>query len=127
MNIHLIANTSGFFSLLAVVIAVSPIFINLLRSPFKLKRSILQIAHLGLMFAICLGLIHGLLMTQLENIDFYDITTYWIYAVGLFAFNLLILIAFMFAELKSNLKKFNYLSYGLLLLIACHIGQQIAF
>lgn len=121
MNLNLTANILGVLSLLAVAIAISPALINLFRLP--LVRSILQTARMGLMLAVCLGLIHGLLMTQRENINFYDISTYWSYAVGLFAFNLLVTIALMYGELKLNPQKLNYLSWGTLLLLACHIGQ----
>ena len=125
MNLYLIANTSGVFSLLAAAIAISPALISLLRLPTN-QNSILH-ARIGLMFAVCLGLLHGLLMTQQENINFYDINTYWIYAVGLFTFNLLAFIALMYGELKLDRQKLNYFSYGVLLLLACHVGQQLVF
>ena len=125
MNLNLTANFLGILSLLAVAIAMSPILINLFKLPVMCQRSLWQAARFGLMFAVCVGLVHGLLMTQQENIDFYNLDTYWIYAVGLFTFNLLAMIALMYGELKLEPKKLNYLSCGALLLLAFHLGQRL--
>ena len=127
VNPNSIANIFGIFSLFAFAIAISPSLIKLLKIRVRYKRAILQTGRYGVLATVCLGLIHGLLMTQQDNIDFYNLNTYWIYAVGLFAFNILVFCAFMYPELKSDLKKLNYLSYGALLLLAVHVGQQIVF
>lgn len=124
-NISLTADILGVISLIASLAAISPAVINLYKFSSKYKKLIWQIAHAGLMTTICLGLIHGLLSTQLNNINFYDLNTYWVYAGGLFTFNLFAFWAFMYTELKLDPKKLNYLSYGALFLLACHIGQQI--
>ena len=124
-NINYAANIFGFISLFVFAIAISPSLINLFKIPYKHKRAILQTGRYGLLCAVCLGLAHGLLMTQQDNINFYDLNTYWIYAVGLFAFNLLVFLVFMYTELKSDLKKLNYLSYAALLLLAIHVGQVV--
>lgn len=123
-NINYFANLFGVLSLFACAIATLPTAIDLLNS-YKHKRVILQIGRYGLLSAVCLGLTHGLLMTQQDNIDFYDLNTYWIYAVGLFSFNLLIFIAFMYTELRLNFKQLSYISYAALLLLAIHVGQAI--
>ena len=128
MNLSLTANILGILSLIASLIAISPTLLNLFKFSWKNKnkRATWQIARIGLMATICLGLIHGLLMTQQEEaINFYKMETYWVYAGGLFAFNLFAFWAFMFAELKSDTKRLNYLTYGALFLLACHVGQQI--
>jgi len=125
ININLVANTLGFLSLVSSIIALYPSLINLFKKTCRHKKELLKLAHFGLMLTICLGLIHGLLMTQNANIDFYSINTYWVYGVGLFTFNFMVVIAFTFSELKSNLTKLNYFSYGALILLAFHIGQQI--
>ena len=126
MNLNLTASILGILSLMASLIAISPTLINLFKFSWKNQRAIWQIARIGLLATICLGLIHGLLMTQQEEaINFYKMKTYWVYAGGLFAFNLFAFWAFMFAELKSDTKRLNYLTYGALFLLVCHIGQQI--
>ena len=126
MNLSLAANILGILSLIASLIAISPTLINLFKFSWKNKRAIWQITRIGVLATVCLGLIHGLLMTQQEEaINFYKMKTYWVYAGGLFAFNLFAFWAFMFAELKSDTKRLNYLTYGALFLLACHVGQQI--
>ena len=125
MNLGLTANILGILSLIASLIAISPTLINLFKFSWENKRAIWQIARIGVMATVCLGLIHGLLMTQQEAINFYEMKTYWVYAGGLFTFNLFTFWAFMFPELKSDTKRLNYLTYGALFLLACHIGQQI--
>lgn len=125
MNINLTANSLGILSLLASIIAISPSLISLFKLSFNNRRLIWQITRIGLLSTVFLGLIHGLLMTRADNINFYDINTYWVYAGGLFTFNLFVLLAFMFAELKLDAKKLNYLSYGAMFLLACHVGQHL--
>lgn len=125
ININLIAHTLGILSLVSSMIAFYPSLIGLCKKTYRQKRALLRFAHLGLMLTVCLGLIHGLLMTQNTNIDFYSINTYWAYGVGLFTFNIIVFIAFTFSELKSNFKKLNYFSYGAMLLLVFHIGQLI--
>lgn len=125
MNLSFTANTLGIVSLIASLIAISPTLINLFKCSIRNKKVIYKIARIGLMATVCFGLTHGLLMTQQDNINFYDLNTYWVYAGGLFTFNLFAFWAFMSAELKSDTKKLNYLSYGALFLLACHLGQQL--
>lgn len=125
MYLSLTANSLGVLSLFAAIIAITPSLINLLKLSFKNKKSIFQIARIGLISTVCFGLIHGLLMTQLENINFYAINTYWVYAGGFFTFNIFAFLAFMYAELKLDTKKLNYLSYAALFLLACHLGQHL--
>lgn len=124
-NLNLIANTLGFLSLLASIVALSPTLVSLFKTTFKFKKSLLKLARIGIMLTVCLGLSHGLLSTQQTDVDFYQIKTYWMYAGGLFAFNLFAFLAFSFAELKSDSQKLNYFSLGALFLLACHVGQQL--
>ena len=125
INLNLVANTLGILSLMSSIIAFSPSLLRLDKKTHIQKKYLLKLAHRGLLVTICLGLIHGLLTTQREKIDFYNLNTYWIYAEGLFSFNLLVFLAFTFTEFKSDLKKLSYFSYGALFLLIFHIGQQI--
>ncbi|MEL6495391.1 MAG: hypothetical protein AAFQ41_09745 [Cyanobacteria bacterium J06623_7] len=127
MNISFFANILGACSLGAFAIAVLPTLGSIFKSLSRRRRQIRQIARYSLLICVCLGLSHGLLMTQQHNIDFYDLGTYWTYAVGLFAFNLLVFIAFMYGELKSDGHKLDYFCYGALTLLVCHVGQQFVF
>ena len=79
------------------------------------------------MLTISLGLIHGLLMTQRADIDFYNLNIYWLYAEGVFVYNLFVFCIFAFSQLKSELKKLNYSSYTALFLILCHPVPKIIF
>ena len=79
------------------------------------------------MLTISLGLIHGLLMTQRADIDFYNLNTYWLYAEGVFVYNLFVFCIFAFSQLKSELKKLNYFSYAALFSILCHPVPKIIF
>jgi len=124
-NLNYIANTFGVFSLFAFAIAIFPSLTNFLKRHNRWTRTILQAARYGLLIAVSFGLAHGLLMTQQDNLNFYDLNTYWIFAGGLFAFNLLAFLAFMSVELKSDWRKLNYLNYAALLLVAIHIGQIV--
>ena len=124
MNINFYANILGTFSLFAFAIAISPTFNFLFKLSLN-RRKMWHIARYGLLASVCMGLSHGLLMTQQDNINFYELNTYWTYAVGLFTFNLLAFLAFTFSELRSNYKKLNYFYYGALILLVCHVGQSI--
>ena len=123
--LNLTANTLGILSLISSIVAFSPCLVSLFGKRHSYQRKLLQTARVGLIITVCLGLIHGLLTTQIDSIDFYNINTYWIYAAGLFAYNLIAFLAFTFAELKSDYKKLNYLSYSALLLLIFHVGQKI--
>lgn len=124
-NLNLIANTLGLLSLLASIVALSPTLVSLFNTTFKFKNSLLKLARIGIMLTVCLGLSHGLLTTQQTDVNFYKIETYWIYAGGLFTFNLFAFLSFSFAELKSDSKKLNYFTLGGLFLLFCHVGQQL--
>ena len=121
-----LANSLGILSLIGSGFAFSPAIIKLLKFSRQCKHSIAKIARFSLIATIFLGLLHGLLMTQKEDIDFYNLNTYWVYAEGLLILNLLILLAFTFGELKHNLKKLTYFTYAALFLLGCHVWQQIA-
>ena len=123
-NLNWIANCFGILSLLGFTLAFYPALTNILNYKFT-KRVILTVSHWGLIITIFCSLIHGLLMTQKENIDFYDLKTYWIYAEGLLTFNLLIFLAFNFTEIKLNLKRFIYFTYALLFLLGCHLWGSV--
>jgi len=125
MNLNLAANTTGIFALFSLAIALSPSLINIYKTSFKPKKILLQMARYGLLSSLCLGLIHGLLMTQQEHLNFYDMNTYWVYAGGLFTFNLLAFIAFTYTELKADLRKLSYFSCAVLFLLVCHVGQHL--
>ena len=120
-NSNLIANWLGILSVLGFALAFSPTLTNILNYKHNNNRVIFKAAYWGLIIAIFFGLSHGLLMTQKDNINFYDSKTYWIYAEGLFTFNLLIFLAFSFNEIKLNLKKFSYFTCALLFLLGCHL------
>ncbi|MBE9045192.1 hypothetical protein IQ255_12400 [Pleurocapsales cyanobacterium LEGE 10410] len=123
-NLDFLANTLGILAAIASLFALSTTLSKLLKLPFD-RRFIWRVARLGLMSTISLGLIHGLLMTQKEELNFWDINTYWVYLGGLFALNLFLVQAAIATELKSDSKLLIYLSYGALFLLACHLGQRI--
>ena len=123
-NLNWIANCFGILSLLGFTLAFAPVLANILN--YKLNNKvILTVARWGLIIAIFFSLSHGLLMTQKENINFYDFKTYWIYAEGLLTFNLLVFLVFSFTEIKSNLKRFTYFIYALLFLLGCHLWSSV--
>ena len=127
IRINLIANITGILSLLSSFAIICPTFIHLFQNNVSHKKLFSKISYVSLLITICFGLIHGLLATQLANIDYFNIHTYWIYAGGLLVFNLFVLIAIAFPELKHNLKKFDYLNYAVLLLLIFHVGQKIMY
>lgn len=120
-----IANTLGILSLLSSFVVVKPTFSSFFNKNAHSKKIFLYSSYLSLLLTICLGLIHGLLMTQITNIDFYSLSTYWMYIGGLFVFNLLIFMAIAFQDLKQNLQKLNYFNYAVLVLLVLHLGQKI--
>ena len=121
---NLIANTVGIFSLIGAIAVVYPTANYTFLGASRQNRRCFKISYFSLLITICLGLIHGLLMTQSTGIDFYNLNTYWAYAVGLFAFNLLIFLALTFSELKRDLSKLNCFNYAVLFLLLLHIGQK---
>lgn len=124
---NLIANTAGILSLISSLAVVHPIFFRTSQKNISYRKLIANISYTGLMLTICLGLVHGLLTTQMANISYSDINTYWIYAGGLFVFNLFIFMAIAFPELKHNFQKFNCFNYAILVLLVIHVGQKIVF
>ena len=121
-NLQWIAECLGIISLFGFALILSPLIINMVNHLSGYHRILLAASRWGLIIAIFSGLSHGLLMTQKENLDFYDLKTYWIYAEGLLTFNLLIILAFGFNEIKLNLKRFVYFVYALLFFIVCHLS-----
>lgn len=119
------ANLLGVSALIGFVVAFYPVIANILKKNLHYKKLIPRRSQLTLITTIFLGLIHGLLMTQKNNIDFNQITTYWTYAEGLLTLNLLIFFAFTFSELELNLKKITYFTYAVLFFLGCHIWQEI--
>lgn len=124
---NLIANTAGILSLISSVTVVYPTFTRVYQKNISYRKFAYNIYYASLLLTICLGLIHGLLTTQITDIDYSDINTYWIYAGGLFVFNLFIFMAIAFPELKQNFRKLNYFNYAVLLLLIFHVWQKIVF
>ena len=125
ISLNFVANSVGILSLTTSVAVLYPTLIKIFKINLNCRRSILCIFRYGLLLTISLGLIHGLLMTQNTNTNFYDLSTYWTYASGLFVFNLFVFLAFV-PELRFNFNKIDYLNYAALILLACHVGQKIA-
>ncbi|MGK7899110.1 MAG: hypothetical protein AB4372_37210 [Xenococcus sp. (in: cyanobacteria)] len=121
----LIASSCGSLAFLGSIIAFLPIIINAIRISVD-RRFIIKLASIGSAIAICLGLIHGLIETQKQEIDFYDLQTYWIYADGLFALNILVFFSFSLTDISINIKKITYLTYASLFLIGCHVWGCLA-
>ena len=119
----LVASSSGILAFIASLIAFSPVIINIIKLSFN-KKSVIKIARIGSTIAIFFGLIHGLIETQKQEINFYDLETYWIYAEGLFTFNLLVFLSFSLSELTINIKKITYFTYAGLLFVFCHVWQH---
>ena len=124
-NINLlIASSCGSLAFIGSLMAFSPVIINTIRLSIN-RILVMKIARIGILIAICSGLIHGLIETQKQEIDFYDLENYWIYVEGLFALNLLVFLSFCLTELKINMKKLTYFTYAGLFLIGCHVWQYL--
>lgn len=126
-NLIFTANTLGILSLITAIAFVYPSLVDIFKVNIKHQQLTKSFFQWVLLLTISLGLIHGLLMTQQANIDFYDLNTYWIYAGGIFLFNLLVFLAFTFPQLKLEPRKVNYFNYAILFLLVCHVGQKIMF
>ena len=124
-NINLlIASSCGTLAFINSLMAFSPVIINTIRLSID-RILIIKIAKIGSLIAIFLGLIHGLIETQKQVIDFYDLQNYWVYVEGLFAFNLLVFLSFCLSELTINMKKLTYFTYACLFLMGCHVWQYL--
>ena len=121
-SLYWIASCWGILSLLGCTLAFSPAIANMFNYLPDNNRLLFKISHWGLILAVFSGLSHGLLMTQKNNINFYDLRTYWVYGEGVLTFNLLIFLAFSFGEIKLDRQKFLYLVYALLFLVGCHLS-----
>lgn len=115
----------GILSLFFFCLAFLPNTIKFLKIFINKINWIKKATSLGLTITIFLALIHGLLMTQKEEIDFYNLKTYWIYAEGIVTFNLLIFFAFSLRELNLDSKKLSYLTYAILFLLGCHVWDKL--
>ena len=80
-----------------------------------------QILAIGLFLA----LVHGLMMTQVQGLDFSSMKTYWLYAEGITTFNIFVLMAFTYKEMQQEGKKLRYFAYVAWLLLACHILSKL--
>ena len=120
----LIASPCGTLAFMGSIVAFLPIIINTIRISIDWKF-IIKLARIGSAIAISLGLIHGLIETQKQEIDFYDLQTYWIYADGLFTLNILVYFSFSLADISINIKKITYLTYASLFLIGCHVWEYL--
>ncbi len=125
-NLHSMANYLGILSSLGFALAFFSLIANISNYKFN-NRVIFTVAHGGLIISIFSGLVHGLLMAERENINFYDFKTYWIYAEGLLTFNLLTFFSFSFTEFKLSTKKIIYFTYALLFLISCHLWVSVIY
>ncbi len=124
-NINLlIASSCGSLAFIGSLMAFSPVIINTIRLSIN-RILVIKIARIGILIAICSGLIHGLIETQKQEIDFYDLQNYWVYVEGLFALNLLVFLSFCLSELRINMKKLTYFTYAGLFLIGCHVWQYL--
>ena len=115
-----IAKSFGIMAFGGCLLAFTPTVVSWSKKYLPNQRGLLNLANMGLLFGIFCGLVHGLIMTQKTEIDFYNIKNYWVYGAGLFTLNLLIFLALEFKELKLDFKKLNYFNYAGLLLIVCH-------
>ncbi len=120
----LIASSSGSLACISSLIAFSPIIVNTIKLSFE-RKIMIKIAKIGIAIAIFLGLIHGLIETQQQGINFYDLQTYWDYAEGLFALNFLVFLSFCLGEITINMKKLTYFTYAGLFLVGCHVWQHL--
>ena len=127
INNDFLAHTFGIMALGFCLTAFAPTFLKFNKQYLINKTLIIQIANIGILLSIFCGLIHGLIMTQKAEIDFYNIQTYWVYGAGLFTLNLLIFLALGFKELTRDLKKLNYFTYAGLFLLICHLGKYLSF
>ena len=124
-NIGITGNLVGISALISFVVAFYPANANLFRQSINSKKNIFNLAKIGLLITIFLGIVHGLMMTQKEDIDFNNLATYWTYAAGLLTLNIFIFFAFTLNELKLNIKKLTYLTYAALFFLGCHLWQQM--
>ena len=121
----LIASSCGSLACISSLIALFPVIVNTIKLSFE-RRLMIKIAKIGIVIAIFLGLIHGLIETQKQEINFYDLQTYWVYAEGLFALNFLIFLSFCLGEITINMKKLTYFTYAGLFLVGCHVWQHLS-
>lgn len=120
INLLPTAYSLGIFSTLGFTLTLSPVIISF--TNYQICNKILQrVSYWGLIAAIFFALSHGLLMTQKDNIDFYNLKTYWTYAEGLLALNFLIMLAFNFTKIQLDRKRFAFFIYALLFLVVCHL------
>ena len=127
INLNFTANTIGILSLITAIAFVDSSLADIFKVDIRHQQLKTFLSRWALLSTISLGLIHGLLMTQRNNIDFYNLNTYWMYAGGVFLFNLFVFLGFTFPQLKTDQKKRNYFNYAILFLLVCHVGQKIIF
>jgi sulfoxide reductase heme-binding subunit YedZ len=127
INLEESADYLGYLSILGVTVASYPTLSNIYSQQIRNNKYLsYMLTRWGLIITIALALCHGLLTTQRENINFYDLKTYWIYGEGLLTLNLIVFLAFSFRELRLDCKKIIYFIYALLFFIGCHLSAAIA-
>lgn len=126
-NLNWIANYLGFLSLLGCLLVFTSAIAITLNNKHTNKKLLLRTAKWGVIITIFAGLSHGMLTTQRENINYYDVKTYWAYAEGLLTFNLSIYLVLNFNEIKLDFKRFIYFVYALLFLVVAHLSGTVIY
>lgn len=126
-NTDWIAHCLGFLSLLGCLLIFCPVIAIVFDNKRSDRQMFLKLAKWGAIITVAAGLSHGLLTTQQDNIDFYDLKTYWTYAEGLLTFNLLIYLVLSFNEIKLNFKRYIYFIYALLFFVVAHLSETLVY
>lgn len=134
MNVSIIPNLLGFISLVLYVLSLSSgilriVFPNL-RSTHFFKFVTKYRKEIGIS-AFLFGLIHGIIISVIRRINFFDLQTYRIYFQGIFMLLIFTILAvtsnnWSIRKLKSNWKKLHSLTYIVLILLPWHILDKMS-
>jgi len=128
-----LANYLGFCALVCYIVTLLPTILRIVFPRTKktgLPRLLLKYRRQIGVTAFLFALVHGLLLVNKRNFDFFDIQTYWIYLQGVATFIIFTLLTitsnnWSVKKMKKNWKKLHELTYLAMFLLVWHVISKM--
>lgn len=134
LDTYPLANLLGFLALISYVITLLPTLLRIVFPRTKttgLPQWLLKRRRLIGIVAFLFALLHGYLLVEKRQLDFFDPKTFWIYLQGISTFIIFTLLAitsndWSVKKLKKNWKQLHKLTYVAMFLLTWHVWDKMA-